>query len=324
MDRTHQLLVVSDIHHAGAGERKRVGYEDAIANNFVQRMVLRLYRRHVWMRDPLGHSHFLDRFLEQAGEPDFVVANGDYSCDSAFVGVADEPSFLSAQECLRKLRERFGDRLRETIGDHELGKTSLVGGHGGLRLESFHRCANELGLKPFWTREVGDYVLMGVTSTLSALDIYLGEGLSDEADEWHELRDEHIGEVSATFDRLKKGQQVILFCHDPSALPFLARIPAVRKRYGRIARTVIGHLHSPFIMGTAQRLAGIPEIGFLGVSIRRMSSALRKARLWEPFKVVLCPSLTGIQLFKDGGYLTVELPESSGGELDWKFHPIPW
>ena len=77
-------------------------------------------------------------------------------------------------------------------------------------------------------------------------------------------------------------------------------------------------------MGTAQRLAGIPEIGFLGVSIRRMSSALRKARLWEPFKVVLCPSLTGIQLFKDGGYLTVELPESSGGELDWKFHPIPW
>ncbi len=324
MDRSRKLLVVSDIHHAGPGEQQRRGYEDRTADNFFQRALLRLYRGQVWMKDPLGHSQFLERFLDQASEADFVVANGDYSCDSAFVGVVDDPSFQSAQICLGRLRKRFGNRLTETFGDHELGKKSLVGGHGGLRLESFRRGVNELRLKSFWTRDAGDFVLMGVTSTLIALEMYISEGLPEEADQWRALQEEHLAEIAAAFDRLKKGQQVILFCHDPSALPFLARIPAVRKRYGRIEQTIVGHLHSQFLMNTARRLAGIPEIGFLGVSVRRMSSALRQARMWEPFKVVLCPSLTGIQLCKDGGYLTVNLPESPGPTLDWKFHPIPW
>lgn len=319
-----KLLVVSDIHYAGPREQCRHGYEERIASNPVQAAFIRLYRNNIWLRDPLGHNHFLDWFFELCGAPDLVVANGDYSCDSGFVGLADEAAFESAGICLRKLRERFGPRLRETFGDHELGKKSLVGGVGGLRLEAFHRCRDELDLKPFWKVERGAYTLIGVTSTLLALDAMLPESLPDEREEWRVLADGHREEIATAFEELEKGRRVILFCHDPTALPYLARIPAVRANWGRIERTVLGHLHSNFIFNTAHRLAGIPPVNFAGVTLRRITNALRRAREWAPFKPILCPSPTGIEAFKDGGFLTVDLYPEDPRPLDWQFHPIPW
>jgi hypothetical protein len=319
-----KLLVVSDIHYAGPREQCRHGYEERIATHPLQAAFIRLYRNNIWLRDPLGHNHFLDWLFELCGEPDLVVANGDYSCDSGFVGLADDAALESAEICLRRLRQRFGRRLHLTLGDHELGKKSLVGGVGGLRLESFHRCRERLGLKPFWRIERGAHVLIGVTSTLLALDAMLPESLPGEHEQWRDLASQHRREIAGAFERLRQGQRVILFCHDPTALPFLARIPTVRANWGRIAQTVLGHLHSNFIFNTAHRLAGIPAVNFAGVTLRRITNALRRAREWEPFKPVLCPSPTGIEALRDGGFLTVELPEDGSKPLDWRLHPIPW
>jgi len=71
-------------------------------------------------------------------------------------------------------------------------------------------------------------------------------------------------------------------------------------------------------------LAGMPSLPFLGHSIRRMSRALREARHWKPFKVLLCPALSGIKLLKDGGYFTVGLPLYGTGPLRFQFHPLAW
>ena len=81
---------------------------------------------------------------------DYVIANGDYSCNTAFVGLSDDAACQSARECLGKLRQRFGARLRANYGDHELGKITLFGAHGGMRLASWRRAREELGLQPFW------------------------------------------------------------------------------------------------------------------------------------------------------------------------------
>lgn len=318
------LLIVSDIHHAGAAERGRQGYELACAPNWPVRQLVRAYRGLVWLRDPLGNGEFLEAFVSRSGMPDFVIANGDYSADSRFVGVSDDAAFASAKECLEKMRARFGERLHATIGDHELGKTSLVGGHGGLRLASWPRTTEGLGLRPFWRHEWGRHVFLGVTSTLLALPIYEREMLPGERAEWESLRAAHIEEVRAAFARLSPHQRVLLFCHDPTALPFLSRVPEVRDRLAQIEATVIGHLHSQLILRTGRLLSGMPAIPFLGVSVRRMSTALNEAKCWRPFNVRLCPSLTGIQLLKDGGWLTVELDSDARRPAKFGFHPLPW
>ncbi|KAF0179955.1 MAG: Uncharacterized protein FD161_968 [Limisphaerales bacterium] len=321
---TAVALIVSDIHHAGPAERERVGYELACAPNWPVRQLVRAYRGLVWLREPLGNGLFLEEFLRRSGSPDLVIANGDYSADSRFIGVSDHAAFASADECLGKLRARFGEKLHATIGDHELGKTSLVGGHGGLRLASWPRTTEGLGLRPFWRHEWGSYVFVGVTSTLLALPIYEREMLSAEREQWETLRAAHVEEVRAAFARLSPHQRVLLFCHDPTALPFLARLREVTDRLAQIEATVIGHLHSPLILRTGRVLSGMPAIPFLGVSVRRMSTALNEAKLWRPFNVRLCPSLTGIQLLKDGGWLTVELDSDARHPAKFRFHPLPW
>lgn len=318
------LLVVSDIHHAAAVERSRQGYEIACAPNWPVRQLVRAYRGCVWLRDPLGTGAFLEEFLIRSGEPDLVIANGDFNADTRFVGVSDDAAFASAEECLGKLRARFGERLHATIGDHELGKVSLVGGHGGLRLASWPRVTAGLGLRPFWRHEWGRHVFLGVTSTLLSLPVFEREMLPGERAEWEALRAKHLEEVRAAFAGLSPHQRVLLFCHDPTALPFLARQPEVRDRLGQIEATVIGHLHSPLVLRTGRALAGMPPIRFLGVSVRRMSTALNEAKLWRSFNVRLCPSLTGIQLLKDGGWLTVKLDADARQPVMFRFHPLPW
>jgi hypothetical protein len=321
-----KLRILSDVHYAGAAEQARGDdYEFRDLHSAAARLLLRLYRRYVWLHQPLRQNHLLDRFLEQADAdaPDYVIANGDYSCDSGFVGVSDEAVFQSVRECLDKLRRKFGARLRVVYGDHELGKASFIGKRGGMRLDSWRRAGRELGLAPFWRVELGNYVLLGVVSSLIALAAFADDTLPEEREEWSRLRAEHLAEIRGAFAALRPNQRVLLFCHDPTALPFLWEEEAVRRRLPQIEQTTIGHLHSELILWKGRLLAGIPQIRFLGHSAARMSGALHRARHWRPFHVRLCPALAGIELLKDGGYCTLELDPEGRQPARFHRHRLP-
>jgi len=320
---TCHIGVVSDIHYASAAERARGNdYEFRAIDNILLRLFVRMHRRFIWLREPLNQNHLLERFLNEAGAFDHVIANGDYSCNTAFVGMSDDAACQSARECLERLRQKFGDRLRANFGDHELGKVSFFGGQGGMRLSSWQRARDELGLERFWELEIGRYVLMGVVSSLIALPVFEPDTLPEERPEWERLRTEHLAEIREAFAKLDPGKRVILFCHDPTALPFLWREEKVRGRLSQIEQTIIGHLHSPFILWQSRLLAGMPRIGFLGHTAKRLSTALREARHWKPFNVRLCPALAGIELLKDGGYLSIELNPDGGRPARFQSHRL--
>jgi len=130
-----QVAIVSDIHYAGAEERARGhDYESRLISNPLLRAGVWLYRHFIWMRHPLEQAPQLERFLNAAGAADFVVANGDYSCDSGAIGVSDPAALASAQVCVGKLRAQFGERIRFTLGDHELDAArELEAGHRNTR-----------------------------------------------------------------------------------------------------------------------------------------------------------------------------------------------
>ena len=304
-----RILVLSDVHYASPAEQQRGGYELAAVKHRWQRILLRTYRHAIWLRDPFAHNALLDWFLAHAGDAEVVVANGDYSCDSAFVGVSDDAAAESAALCLGRLRERFGPAFRAVIGDHELGKPSLAGNQGGMRIASWRRATTDLGLLPFWRLDLGPWVLLGMTSTLLALPVLAPEIPSAELGAWEQLREEHCREISRELESLAPDRRLLLFLHDPTALPFLAGLPPMRSRLGQVAVTVIGHLHSPLILWKSRLLAGLPPIRGLGNAVRRMSQALHQARSWRPFKVHLCPSLAGLELLKDGGFLELVLSD---------------
>src|SRR5262245_14546475 len=126
MIRSCRVAVLSDVHYAGALEQARgKDYEISGMPNPLSRLFVRVYRHVIWQRDPMNQNHLLDRFLVEARGADYVIANGDYSCDSGFVGVSDEAACQSARECLDKLREAFSGRLYATYGDHDIGKLTL-------------------------------------------------------------------------------------------------------------------------------------------------------------------------------------------------------
>jgi hypothetical protein len=322
--RRVKLGILSDIHYASAAEKARGNdYEYRDLSNPWQRQLVKLHRRHLWLRNPLEHNHLLDSFIEKNQGLDLVIANGDYSCDSAFTGLSDDAAFESARECLAKLRQAFGSRLLTLQGDHEFGKFSLVGRRGGSRLESYRRATEELNLDRFWTYKADRYLLMGVSSSLLALPANQAEVLPEEASGWNRLRAEHLAEIRQAFEQLEAEERMLLFCHDPTALPFLWAEPVVRRRVSQIEQTIIGHLHSPFIFKLSCWLSGMPRIDFLGHSVGRLSSALGKAREWRPFNVRLCPSLAGIELLKDGGYYTVNLDADDRGRAVFELHRLP-
>ena len=323
MSEKIRLTVVSDIHYASAAEQGRGDdFETREIRNPMFRAAVRLHRHYIWCRYPLRQNHLLENFFTQCGSPDYVVANGDFSCDTSAVGVSDEASFQSAKDCLDKLRRQFPNRLMTVFGDHELGKVSLVGGRGGMRLASWKRSVKELGLQPFWKLQIGNYVLIGVVSSLVGLPVFAADTLPAELPEWEHLREEHLREVCKTFQELKPQARVLLFCHDPTALPFLAREEAVRSKFGQIEHTVIGHLHSNLILRQSRLLAGMPQLGFLGHTAKRLSTALREARHWKPFQVLLCPSLSGLELLKDGGYLSVEIDVTAQSKAQFRLHRL--
>jgi hypothetical protein len=319
----YRLTIVSDIHYAGAAEKARAGYCSKSITNPLVFLPARFWQHFIWERDPLARSHLLDRFIAGAPAADLVIANGDYTCDTAFVGVSDAAAYQSAAECLRKLRDKFGERFHGTIGDHEFGKIGFGTSTGGLRLASYERTVGDLALAPFWRVTVGRYALIGVASSLIALPVFLPEALTEEREAWERLREQHMAEIRKGFGALESNQRVVLFCHDPSALPYLWREDAVRHRLAQVEHTIIGHLHSNLLVQPARLLAGIPTIRFLGPFARRVSTALGEARHWRPFKVRLCPALRGIQLLKDGGYYTVELDGNADEPARFQWHPLP-
>lgn len=323
MAKSAQLLICSDIHYASAGEKARgFDYEVRAIDSALQRLLIRCYRRFIWLRDPFAHNHLLERVLDPGAEPDLVIANGDYSCDSAFVGVMDPAARESARLCLQKLRDRFGDRFSATMGDHELGKVSMCGGHGGLRLESLRIAQEELKLEPCWTRREGRYVLAGIASTLAAIAVYEREALPEERPHWREIARQHASAIKAIFSQLHDDDRLLLFCHDPTALPYLWGMEEVRRRCGQIERTVIGHLHSELILRQSRVLGGMPPIRFCGPTVRRLSTALAQARAWKHFNLLLCPSLAGLELFKRGGYYTVSIDPDGRAPARFQLHPI--
>jgi hypothetical protein len=323
MPHIFTLAVLSDIHYASAAERARGDdYESRDIHNSFLRGAFHVYRHLIWMRHPLRQNAQLDRFLAEVGDVDYVVANGDYSCSTGSVGLSDDAALQSVVECCGKLRGKFGDRVRLNFGDHELGKLSVFGAHGGIRLESWRRATGELGLQPFWRLELGDYVLLGVVSSLVALPFFVPDMLPEERPEWEKLREQHLAEIRAAFAALQPRQRVLLFCHDPTALPFLGREEAVRAKLPQIEQTIIGHLHSNLYVWKSKLLTGMPVIKFLGNTARRLSGALNEARHWRPFRVRLCPSLAGIELLKDGGYLTVELDAEAKLPAQFTFHHL--
>ena len=322
MHRKLSIAIISDIHYAGAAERQRGEYCLCHIGNPIQRIAVRMYRHYFWMRDGFAHNALLDEFTWRVRGADLAVANGDYSCDSAFVGVSDDAACSSADECLQKLRADFGANLLATIGDHELGKKPLGANIGGPRLESFTRTGRNLALPALWKREEGNYVLVGMTSSLAALPLYAAETLPEEQPTWLELHQQHLQHLRELFAQLRPYQRVLLFCHDPSALPFLWREKEIREKLPQVERTVIGHLHSNIVMFKSRMLAGCPPITFMGHTVRRVSAALREARVWRHFNVLLCPSLAGIELLKDGGFFTAELDLTGTEPAVFKFHRL--
>jgi len=318
------VAILSDIHHAGPLERARgEDYEFRNIANPLLRTIARLYRHFIWMRHPLDQGRQLDRFLAEIGPVDYVVANGDYACDIAFVGVSDPGSLQSAQECLDKLRVKFGDRVRFTFGDHELGKLTLFGGNGGTRLASWHCATEQLGLQPFWKLAIGRYLLLGVASPLIALPANQSDVPAAEWSAWQSLRAAHLAETRAAFDALQPEQRVILFCHDPTALPFLWHEESVRRRLPQVEQTIIGHLHTRLILWKSRLLSGVPPIRFLGRNVSRFSSALHQAHRWWPFQIRLCPALSGTELLNDGGYFTMKIDPTANQPARFTFHPLP-
>lgn len=324
MSRRFNIAILSDIHYAGSTERTAGDdYETRAISPPLLRLALRLYREHVWLRYPLRQNPQLDRFLSEVGRVDYVIANGDYACNVAAVGLSDDAAMESAQECLGKLRAQFGEKLRVNFGDHELGKFRLLGTRGGLRLRSWQRGCAELGLQPFWRLELGNYVLFNCVSTLVALPFFEADLLPAEKLAWEELRAQHLAEIRAAFRALRPDQRVLFFCHDPTALPFLWRDEVVRGKLVQIERTIIGHLHSPLYLRLSQLLCGFPVMRRFGHSVRRMSTALNEARGWRDFHVLLCPSLAGIDLLKDGGFYTAELAADAQSPARFQFHALP-
>lgn len=318
-----RILVVSDVHYASPAEKERRGHESRAIRSWCLRLMVSAYRHHFWLRDPFAHNQLLDDFIARAGDADLVVGNGDYSCDTAFVGVCDDAAAESAAQCLGRLRAAWGDHFQPVMGDHELGKFSIFGACGGFRLASWDRCVEELGVPPFWHRRVGNYSLLGLTSSLLAFPVYEPEALPEERSRWRALRAQHLGAIREVLEALPDDRRILLFLHDPTALPFLWEEPAVRRRAAQLEATIVGHLHSPFILRTSLRLAGLPRVAFLGHSLRRMSEGLRRARSWKPFRVQLCPSLAGLEWFHDGGFLELTADHAPGCSLNVQTHRLP-
>lgn len=290
---TANILALSDIHFASSGEIARRNPEaDAVERIWLRPLAAGF--RSLWLGRLEWNNRLLSKFVDVEGAADLVVANGDFSCDSAFVGVSDDAAFDSAKQCLSRLRSRFRERFEATIGDHELGRKSAFGGSGGPRLESWFRSVNELKLRPFWQVDFGCYVLIGVTSSLLALEGFESQLLPEERPAWNDLREAHICQVRDAFNEIPRDKRILLFVHEPAALNWMAREQAVQRRLGQIEQTFIGHLHFRSVFWVMGHMAAL-RLPLGSDAMRRYSHVREWNLLWRSFNVRLCPAL-GCQL----------------------------
>ena len=318
-----RLAVLSDFHVLGPGELLQS--EDAYRQlgeglNPIRRTWRRgLYRvrRRLWNTHPELRQTAFQKAIDEIDEynPEWIIANGDYGGDTGGIGLSDKQTFESVAGAVDMLRQRFAGRIRFIFGDHDLGKYSTVLREGGIRLQSLELGEKMLGIPSFW-HEIDDEVhLIGINSSLFTLDLFLPEALTDEIPEWRRLREEHIAKVSHAFDGLPREARVVLFCHDPSALAALGKVPVVLDRLSHIEMTVIGHLHAPSLLKLAKLVPSSrakkwrPKYPVA----RILAHSLEGVRSWKLFKPVACPSTFGAGHHMHGGVLFIE--KDSHGKL---------
>ena len=309
-----RLAVISDIHVMGPGEHER--HRDQIASigrdhSAVRRgwqKFLNASRSRFWNWHPESrHDCFLRALADmQAYNPDWVIANGDYGGDAHGVGLSDEATYESAAGVITLMREIFPDRCHFIFGDHDIGKYSTLLREGGIRLASLDVGEQRLGMRSFWHEQVEGVHLIGVNSSLITLDYFLPEALTHELPEWNRRQQEHEEKVRGAFASLPQKARVILFCHDPSALGILGRLPEIRARLPAIELTVLGHLHEPRLLRLLQRLPRLPEWKPRYPVARIVAEGIRNAKSWMEFKPVVCPSPFGTGRHITGGLLYIE------------------
>ncbi len=304
-----RILILSDIHYACEKERARGDFRTKGVANPVARFLVGRWSEWLWEGDPFARNEAFHRFLERDFHADLVVANGDYSVDSGFIGMADPAAHESALFVLRSLKKKFGDRLHSIVGDHELGKVSPDGGRGGMRLEAFRKSLALPTVHSQWRMAIDNLVLLGVNSTLLAIPVLERDMLPTERGEWDQHRLEHLEWIATEFESLKPDQRIILFCHDPTGIPYLHRIEAVASRLDQVEHTVIGHLHSRWILNAAGKLAGFPRIRHLGAGVERVSRGLNESACWKDYSILFCPALDGIK-WHSGACLMLDIDPS--------------
>jgi hypothetical protein len=211
------------------------------------------------------------------------------------------------------------------MGDHELGKTSIIGKQGGPRIASLERWKSDLQFPVQWDFSWHHWRMVGICSTLAAFPVYAPEVHPDELHSWESAREAHTAWIRDTFGSIAPDEKIVLFCHDPSALGYLAQIPEIRDRLDQIAVTWVGHMHSPLVEKAAGVFSGMPPIHWMGNSMRRFTVALEKARIWKKFNMKLCPSPSGSELLRDGGFYEMILhSDPDRFKPVCIFHPVPW
>jgi hypothetical protein len=266
-------------------------------------------RNRFWNAHPEWREEAFLKALDQVRdyEPDWVVANGDYGGDYGGVGVSDDATYESAAGVIRAIRRYFRHNSRFIFGDHDLGKYSTLLRGGGIRLRSLRLGEEQLGIPTFWHEVDEDFHLIGINSSLFTLEQFLPEALAHEIPEWEQRRKRHHAEVNHCFRHLPAKARVLLFCHDPGALPALAQLPAVRNRLVQIERTIIGHLHSPGLLKLARLLPRKPGAWKPRYPVARIiAHGLEGVDAWAQFRPVVCPSTFGTGHHIRGGLLFLE------------------
>ncbi len=309
-----RVAVISDVHVLGPDEARRthriyreVGSHHSFLTRKWHRALMRI-RRRLWNWHPENRYACFVRALDEIAlfRPDWVVANGDLGGDAAGVGISAREAFESVRRVVDLLRCTFPERCRFVYGDHEIGKHSTELRRGGIRLESLRRGEQALDLPPFWHTRDGRWHLIAVCSTLLSLRLFLPEALPAEIPEWEERRQGHLSRIRETFAALPSDARVLLFLHDPSALSVLEELPEVRARLPNIERTIVGHLHAPWLLKPTMWLSRLPAPKLNYPVARIIAHGARGAHRWPTFRPVVCPSTFGAGHYFSGGVLFLE------------------
>lgn len=317
-----RIAVISDLHVAGPGEHaeteasvRQIGDgESRLRRKF--RRGLNRFRDRFWHWHPESRAACFVQALQHIYQynPDLLVANGDYAGDHSGTGLSDDHTYESVNHVVSLIREIFPQRSRFNFGDHDIGKYNTVRRQGGIRLKSLER-GLQLGLESFWEEARGTLTLMGVNSSLLTLELYLPEALPEEVEAWSAQREAHIGEIVERFAALPREHRVVLFCHDPSALGLLSGLPEVQQRIPQIACTVVGHLHTPMLMGLTRMMRHVPVPKTKYPIARIVTHGARGSQDWKQFHPVVCPSTYGVGKHLSGGILFLESDGVGGLEV---------